>query len=280
MSILLGKLMFSNPISAPAPELRIVCVDAILPHEKSDVQRSQPLMKRLQSADYFTNPPLVAALADGRYVLMDGSNRHVSMGLLGFEHILVQVADYESDYVELGVWQHIVADWEAPALLAELQSLNDMEVRIGWDSRAVAQVLLHSGPVYSIHASADGLAERNATLSQVVKTYHDSATLYRTPLSDPGQIWSLFPSGIALVMFPTYLPEDIIAAAVEGAYLPPGVSRHIIHGRALNVNYPMDRLRADEALCAKNMELQTWLQEQYASRSIRYYAESTFQFAE
>ena len=81
-------------------------------------------------------------------------------------------------------------------------------------------------------------------------------------------------------MFPAYQPEDIIAAALERAFLPPGVSRHIVHGRALNVNYPMERLRAETPLEAKNDILQTWLREQYAARSIRYYAESTFQFAE
>ena len=68
--------------------------------------------------------------------------------------------------------------------------------------------------------------------------------------------------------------------AVAGAYLPPGVSRHIIHGRALNVNYPMKRLQAELPLDTKNQKLQDWLRKQYATRSIRYYAESTFQFAE
>ncbi len=272
--------MFSNPISAPSPELRIVRVDAILPHEKSDAQRSKPLMKRLARAEFFTNPPLVAELPDDRYVLMDGSNRHLSMSLLGYKHILAQILDYESDYVELGVWQHVVADWKADRLLRKLDAINHTDIRTGWDGSAVAQILLREGPVYSIHAAAENLTQRNATLANLVNAYHNSASLYRTPLSDPGQIWSLFPSGIALIMFPVYTPAEIIQAAVDGAYLPPGVSRHIVHGRALNVNYPMESLRADAPLDAKNALLQDWLREQYAARSIRYYAESTFQFAE
>ena len=117
-------------------------------------------------------------------------------------------------------------------------------------------------------------------MRQVVANYHDNATLYRTPLTDPGQIWSLFPSGFALVMFPSYQPQDIIDAALQRAYLPPGVSRHIIHGRALNVNYPMERLRASLPLEEKNQRFQEWMRQQYAKRSVRFYAESTFQFAE
>ena len=272
--------MFSNPISVPPPTLRIVHVRDILPHEKSDVQRSHPLMDRIKRAEYFTNPPLVGELTDGRYVLMDGSNRHVSMIMLGFEHILTQVVDYDSDFVELGVWQHIVADWDSRQLLSALQAIDSVRIRDGWDADAVAQVLLHDGPVHSIHAATGCLAERNATLRQVVASYHNSATLYRTPLTDPGQIWSLFPSGFALVMFPSYQPQDIMDAALQRAYLPPGVSRHIIHGRALNVNYPMEKLRASLPLQEKNEIFQEWMRQQYARRSVRFYAESTFQFAE
>ena len=99
------------------------------------MQRSQPLMDRIKRAEFFTNPPLVGELTDGRYVLMDGSNRHVSMNMLGFEHILVQVVDYESDFVELGVWQHIVADWDSQSLLAKLEAIDQVEIRDGWDGK-------------------------------------------------------------------------------------------------------------------------------------------------
>ncbi len=272
--------MLSNPISAPPPDLRIVEASAVLPHEKSDDQRSLPLIERLKKAEFFTNPPVVSAETDGKYVLLDGSNRHRSMQALGFAHILVQVADYESDFVDLGVWQHIVSDWDAQQFLRQLEQIEQIDIRDGWNAQAVAQVLLRGGPVYSIHAGINSLVQRNATLRQVVKTYHDNATLYRSPLSDPAQIWSLFPSGFALVMFPNYQPQDIIAAALQQAYLPPGVSRHIIHGRALNLNYPMRQLRADLPLAEKNQQLAAWLQEQYAARGVRYYAEATYQFDE
>ncbi len=278
--ILYGKAMISNPISAPPPDLRVVEIDEVLPHEKSDIQRSQPLIERLKDAELYKNPPMVAAVAGGKYVLMDGSNRHISMKSLGFRHILVQVADYESEFVELGVWQHIVSDWDSQQLLYELKQIDQIEMRAGWDASAVAQILLRDGPVYAIHAAADSLPERNRMLRQVVSIYHQNATLYRTPLVDPAQIWSLFPTGFALVMFPLYQPPDIVEAALQRAFLPPGVSRHIIHGRALNLNYPMKFLREESSLQTKNAQLQAWLQRQYAERSVRFYAEATYQFDE
>ncbi len=272
--------MISNPVSAPPPDLRIVDIETVLPHEKGDKQRSKPLMHNLQQAEYFTNPPVVAAIDNNRYVLMDGANRHLSMRSLGFVHILIQVADYDSHFVDLGVWQHIVSDWDSQQLLSELTNIPGIEIQDGWDSQAVAQILLRDGPVYGIHATINSLAQRNTILRKVVEAYHNNATLYRSPLTDPTQIWSLFPSGFALVMFPQYEPQHIIDAAVNEAFLPPGISRHIIHGRALNLNYPMESLRARSPLEEKNQQLQTWLRQQYAARSVRYYAESTYQFHE
>ena len=279
-TILLVQAVIANPNSAPPPDLRIVDIDAVLPHETSDIQRSQPLIERLRKASHFTNPPLVAPASDGKFVLMDGSNRHSSMKALGFRHIMAQVIHYESETVELGVWQHIVADWDAATLRARLERLAGIEVVDGADGQAIATVQQRNGAVFDICAAVNGLRARNAALRRVVSVYHDSATLYRTPLTQPAQIWSLFPTGVALVTFPAWQPQEIIASALECAYLPPGISRHIIHGRALNLRYPMQRLRADMPLEDKNRQLQDWLRAQFSRRSVRYYAEATYQFDE
>ncbi len=272
--------MISSSISAPTPNLQIVNIDHVLPHEKSDIQRSTPLIERIRHAKYFTNPPVVAEIDNNRYILMDGANRHNSLRHLNFPHILVQVGDYKSEFIELGVWQHIVSDWDSAHFIQDLERIDGIDVMDGWDSNAVAQILLREGPVYGIHAKVDNIVERNFTLRQVVETYHNNATLYRTPLTDPTQIWSLYPKAIALVMFPSYEPQNIIDAATNKAYLPPGVSRHIIHGRALKLNYPLDKLREDLPLEEKNEHLQQWMMKKLANRSVRYYAEATYQFDE
>lgn len=272
--------MTANPTSAPLPDLRIVHIGDVLPHETNDRQRSRPLIKRLQAAEFFTNPPVVAALADGRYVLMDGANRYHSLKHLGFAHILVQAVDYETEFVELGVWQHIVSDWSVADFVQRLKRIEGIHIRDGWDADAAARIRLREGPVYSVHAAIGGVIERNSTLRQVVGAYHRHATLYRTALSDPMRIWPLYPAGIALVMFPAYRPQNIIEAAVHKAYLPPGISRHIIHGRALKLNYPMSRLREELSLEQKNRRLRQWVRQKLAARSVRYYAEATYQFDE
>ena len=278
--ILLVQALIANPLSAPPPDLRIVAIDAVLPHESSDIQRSGPLIERLRKAERFTNPPIVAAGTEGKFVLMDGSNRHASMKALDFPHILVQVADYASDTVQLDVWQHIVADWDAPSLLRELDALPFVELAPGDAANAIAKIELRAGTTYSAIAAANNLHERNAALRRAVEAWHSRATLYRTPLKDAKQIWQVFPTGVALVTFPSYSPDDILAAALQRAYLPPGISRHIIHGRALNLSYPMGSLRDDLPLEDKNRQLRAWLQAEFARRRVRYYAEATWQFDE
>lgn len=267
--------------SAPPPDLRIIDIDKIHPHEDHDSQRSEPLLRVLQEAEYLTNPPIVSPMGDDNYVVMDGANRYHCFSELGFQHLLVQVAAYDGGHVDLSVWQHVISDWTQESFAKALDELPDVHVNHAWDHTAVSQILLHDGGVLSIHGANETVEERNRMLRAVVKVYQRQAKLSRTAITDPTLIWPLYPDAIALVIFPRYQPEDIIEAAKHKAFLPPGVSRHIIHGRALKLNYPFALLRDTQtSLEAKNEYLQEWIREKLSSRSIRYYAESTYQFDE
>lgn len=267
--------------NAPVPDLRILPVERIHPHEEHDSQRSIPLIERIRQAELFTNPPIVAPMDAENFVVLDGANRYHCFCYLDYPHLLVQVAPYESGFVELGVWNHVIGGWERNALLERLKALPDIEFRSGWDGEAAAQLLLRDGMVLAIHAPTQTLHERNATLREVVRVYQRNATLHRTVMTDTIKLWQLYPDAVALVLFPEYSPEEIIASAREKAFLPPGISRHIIQGRALKLNYPLAILRdRSVSLEAKNEALQTWLRERLANRSLRYYAESTYQFDE
>ena len=159
--------------------------------------------------------------------------------------------------------------------------LSDVTIKKGWNSKAAAQILLANGSVLSLNAPAATIEQRNLTLRNLVNIYQRNAKLSRTALHDPTLIWPLYPDAIALVIFPQYKPNEIIESAKKNAFLPPGVSRHIIHGRALKLNYPMERLRdTDVSLDEKNDVLQQWIREKFANRGVRYYAESTYQFDE
>ena len=266
---------------APTPDLRIVQTSSVHAHEDHDTQRSRPLIERLQHEEFMINPPIVAPISSVEYVILDGANRCYAFDQLGYPHILVQVAAYESGYVELETWSHIVSHWQIASFVAALQGIPDIQITPGQDRNAIAHILLRDERVLAVHASIKNTHERNAALRKMVATYQQNARLFRTTLNEPDEIWPLYPEAIALVVFPAYQPADIMAAARHQAYLPAGVSRHIVHGRALRINYPIAALRDENTrLADKNQALQTWLQDRLANRKVRYYAEATYQFDE
>ena len=80
---------------------------------------------------------------------------------------------------------------------------------------------------------ATGDPESFAAVRAFVGLYQHSATLHRTAIHDAEALWSLYPDAIALVRFPSITPQAILHAADSRDFLPPGISRHIVHGRAI-----------------------------------------------
>lgn len=267
--------------SVPTPVLRIVPVGNLYPHEEHDSQRSEPLIERIRTETTMINPPLVAPMTDEHYVILDGANRVHAFSALGYPHILTQVASYDSGLVELSNWQHIVANWDGEAFVQQLADMPDISLGSGEDEQAIAHIRFRDDRLVAVCTPETSIHGRNAALCRVVAVYQQKARLHRTALADPDEIWHLFPDATALVVFPHYHPQDIIAAAQEHAYLPPGISRHIVHGRAIRVNYPLDKLHdTTRSLEQKNADLLTWMQSKLANRQVRYYAEATYQFDE
>lgn len=274
--------MTSSYTNAPSPDLRIVSTENVHPHEEHDSQRSVPLIEQLKRAEFITNPPIVAPAEDReQYVILDGANRCHSFHHLGYPHLLVQVISYDSGYVELDNWHHVVGGWRADELLHHLHGLPNIEIMDGYDAHAIAHIHFKDGHTIALRTSVKNALERNKILCSVVQIYQQNAKLHRTAVNDQQDNWNLFPDGIAMVVFPHYQPSDIIAASRHKAYLPAGVSRHIVHGRALSVNYPLALLRDEHtSLDEKNQALKSWIQNKMANRQVRYYAEATYQFGE
>lgn len=268
------------------PDLRIVETERLLAHEDHDSQRSRPLIERLRNEPAIINPPVVAPLPGGDFVILDGANRTFALRALGCPHMLVQVASYQDGSVDLGMWRHVVTDWTRHEFLSQLQQIDSLQIvphssgAAEHDRDELAHLATISGERWTVFRSGPGAAT-NAPLRDLVRTYQSRATLQRTTLDDLDQVWHYHPNAVALVTFHTYQPEDIMRAALEKDFLPPGVSRHIVYGRAVRVNYPMIELRDPYTpIERKNEALRRWTQDMITARRVRFYAESTFQFDE
>jgi hypothetical protein len=71
-----------------------------------------------------------------------------------------------------------------------------------------------------------------------------------------------------------------VALARAEAVLPAGITRHIIPGRALRVNAPLDLMSDGRPLDEKQAWLDAWVSRHRSSHGVRYYAEPTFLFDE
>ncbi len=292
----MADLAESTPTNTanPIPDLRIVPLSTLVPHEEHDAQRSEPLMNRIREAGTWLNPPIVAALDAEHFVILDGANRHFALQALGYQHILVQVVDYESRSVQLDTWHHVVSglSWfEFLRHIREIEELNAestdlLNARAALARREVlAYVVLQDGQAYTLQylrqASASTLAQRNQALRQIVDTYNQRGVLNRINTDTLSVARQLYPEAVAIVVFPHYQPVEIMVAAREHAYLPPGITRHVIHGRAMRLHYPLSAfLENGQSLEQKNADLQRWLQARMADKRVRYYAESTYLFDE
>lgn len=268
--------------SVPMPDLRIVPTSMVFAHEDHDIQRSMPLIERMRSESVMINPPLVAPMDDGQFVVLDGANRAFVFAALGFPHILVQVASYHSGQVELATWHHVLCDWDADALVNVLQHLPETHMsKHAHDGPPAAEFILRDERTFALWTAEHTLEARNRTLRELVGAYVHACTLQRTSEDDAEANWRMHPAACAMVRFRPYTPDDILESAEQNWLLPPGVSRHIVHGRAIRVNYPLAILRDERTPPAeKNLALEAWMRDKIAHRQVRYYAEATYQFDE
>jgi hypothetical protein len=272
------------------PDLRIIPITSLVPHEEHDGQRAEPLIRRIQESGVWLNPPIVAAMGDGRFVILDGANRHYALSALGYPYILVQVVDYESGDVQLSTWHHVVSGISWFKFLRQVYNIREIMVRRSdlLSARAalarrevLAYTVLKDDTAYTLQANDSTLAGRTATLRYIVNTYKERGVLNRISTDALSQARKVFPDALAIVVFPHYEPAEIIVAARDGMLLPPGISRHIVRGRAMRLNYPLEAFADNgETLEQKNEQLKRWIQQRMAEKRIRYYAEPMYLFDE
>jgi hypothetical protein len=286
------------------PDLRILPLKLLVEHEFNDIQRTEPLAKRLQAEGLLKNPPIVtplgsdgpstgsgAVVEDERYVVLDGANRTTALNLMQYPHCLCQVVRYEPPTVTLSTWHHLVTGLDPQAFVDEMDSIEGLSfkgidllhARAGLARRDfIAYVIRADGKVYaaSVTGGASGIHEKNALLNAMVDSYKEKGGLYRASTDNVEDARRLYSNLTGLVVFPNYEPSEVMALARDEELLPTGLTRHLIQGRALRINYPLALLQSNDSLADKNAHLADWLKQKLVTKEVRYYAESTYLFDE
>jgi hypothetical protein len=284
-----------HPSNDPeTPDLQILPLNKLIEHEFNDIQRTTPLAKRLQTEGLLKNPPIVTPIEDDeddRYVVLDGANRTTALNLLKYPHCLCQVVKYEPPTVTLSTWHHLITGIDLDAFVDELDSIEGLDfkpidllhARAGLARRdLIAYVIRADGKVFSaaLTKGSGTIHEKNALLNAMVDTYKEKGGLFRASTDNLADARQLYNNLTGLVIFPNYEPSEVMALARDEELLPTGLTRHLIQGRALRINYPLAELQSNDSLDAKNARLAEWLKNKLSTKEVRYYGEATYLFDE
>ncbi|NQW29493.1 MAG: hypothetical protein HQ472_03155 [Ignavibacteria bacterium] len=267
--------------------LEIVPIDCVILHEESDPHRVNRLDGLISQSSILRNPPIVAEAGDGEYVVLDGATRTTAMRNRKIPHIAVQIVPYGTKSAAIGSWYHVLKPNLAKDVINYIQQHHFPKSTVSVEA---ARELLVSGEaclgittskveaVVLLSPGERTLEEYAATLRQVVTIYGGAGEIHRIVNEDLMEVVSKKEPGAGVVMFPTFTPTQIIQFAKSKNVLPAGITRHLISGRALNVNVPIELMMNNLSTEEKNVWLQSWITEKVMSKKARFYHESVFVF--
>lgn len=268
--------------------LRIVPLSSIVPHEEYDQIRAFPLIERLKKDQVLVNPIIVTPLADGKYLQLDGMNRFSAFKMMKLSSILAQIVDYnDQENVELSSWIHIF-ETDKNGFLEFLKKKVKVNIQPGSIENIGHRYIKEIGPgrlctlycsdeVYLL-SSGGMLVDKIEKLNSMVSYYNKKIIRDILPPNPSREnletVFIEHPETNMVVVFPTFTRHQIVEMVEAKCLFPPGVTRHIIRRRCLEVNAPLSLFNDTKTIVKQNEELEKLLSE----RSFRIYEEPTIYF--
>ncbi|MBI3760915.1 MAG: ParB N-terminal domain-containing protein [Chloroflexi bacterium] len=274
-------------LETTAIQLRFVPLDRMLLHEEDDPYRVKRLEISLKHDGRLRNPPIVAEHGE-RYIVLDGATRTTALRAMGYRDVLVQIVDYYGETVQVSAWHHVLAGLPPNRLLAGLADVDGVTLqpvdpesacRMLATREIVASVLMRNGQWFAVLCEGDN--NRRATLlCQMVAEYRGKTEVHRSVEADLPTLSKEYADLTAVIVFPSYSPAEITDIAINGAKVPMGITRHLVAGRALGLDIPLDMLSDSQTLEAKNAWLDDLIHKRLQANKIRLYQEPVFVFDE
>jgi len=265
----------------------VVRLDQVRLHEDVDPWRVKRLIVRLRRQGILRNP-LIVSCSGETYNVLDGATRATALAEMGFPHVIVQEVSYQDPQICLGGWHHVLVGLPASHLLSDLKSIADVSIAACEPEelkermisrRSLFGVITRDGLAYSFSGSS-AIKDQVRALNQLVQAYRGKAEVHRTTEADLTVLGPQYPDLSAIVVFPLFTPEEVTHFALNETKLPMGITRHIIGGRALGLNIPMDLLASDQTLEEKNAWLRDLILQRIRRHQVRLYEEPTIVFDE
>lgn len=249
------------------PDLRIAALSDLRRHEEVDPLRVGRLERRIEGEGMQVNP-MICVEADGMLVVLDGATRTEALKGLGLEHAVVQVVDPEE--VDLETWHHVVRQCSPNELLERIAEQPNLVLE---EEQGPPRVCLVSGEIRTVRG--EGIT-RNATLSSLVAVYVGHWPVSRVTDADAAKAGSVFEDWAALVELPTLSVDEVMGAAVGADLLPAGITRFLIPGRALRLNFDLSILEEEGTVEQKQRRLDELIEQRSREGRVRRYEETVF----
>lgn len=274
--------MLQRKRRAETLSLRVVPTARVFPHERFHPPRVERLKSRILQEGRLVNPPIVAELGDGRYVVLDGATRVTAFKQLNIPHLVVQVVDLHQDHVKMQTWFHVVHGGTVDGLVQVANRVTGLQLKAMqpeelphalWERSALGYLLAADGRGYLLELTERLAGDWIDVLVELVDSYGAWGEVGRTLDTDLNELRSQFPDLTGLFVFPQFAPDIVLQVAARGRLLPAGITRFIIPGRVLRLNAPLDVLAANTPLTVKADWLDRLVEEKLANRGLRYYEE-------
>lgn len=278
--------------------LEIVPIKNILIHEEFDPSRSDDLVKKFKKNNTLIDPIIVASLGDNKYLQLDGMNRMHCFKTLGIKTILCQIVDYNNqEVVKLSSWVHLfqAKREEFSRYVQKNKSLKIQPAEpddIGpryikeKDFGRLVTVIDKSDGAFLI-STGGSFINKIKRLNNIVSFYQNNITREILPFDLTRRNIRLFfcenphllnfyenPKTNLMVIFPNFTPQQVIEVVRAGGLFPTGVTRHLVSGRCLGINIPLNYFNNSRSLSVQNQQLDIFL----SKKKVRAYEESIINF--
>lgn len=252
------------------PDLRVIPLAEIVPHEEFDPLRVDRLAGRMGEAGSQANPVICIAADTGQYVLLDGATRTAALHHLGLDYVLAQVV--APDGITLDTWHHVIREAPPTAVLERIEGNGDLVLDT---DTGTPRVSTKDG----VSATIAGAGSRFAVLGSLVRSYIGTWPVSRAVTIDLPQVPRLYPDWSVVVEQPTLTVDDVMKAALSEERLPAGVTRFVVPDRALRVNLALETLAAGP-LDQRQAELDRHVTGLIGEGRVRHYSDSVVIFDE
>lgn len=266
------------------PKLELIRLDSIILQEKPDRKRLKNLIEGMEKSQVLRDPPVVAKGLKGNLIQLDGTTRLMALKAMGCTHAIAQIVDYNDPaQVFIKSWVH-VSRVDRKKFLGRLKSIKNIsteEFKLGLGLTltghplAVTSIIFRDGRGLSVVGGYD-LFRRVRLMQKVVDLYSELISRDReVSIESMAELKEFFEKhkekNVAL-FFPSFSAQEIFAIMKKGITLPQGITRHIVNGRLLRVNYPLEMLKNGFSLAKKKAFFKSFVDK----LTVRFYEESTW----